>query len=413
MGSSGQSWGATLRVPILARGWSRPGCSCPVSTSAAASPAPEKTGSAQSPQEACVRSLPTPGPLQNANSPLPQAPHSAAGTLRPTLGWPCGPTDRLQPSPAGPAGGRAATGGCPAVAWPAGGSQASGLMPSSGFSAPASLRPEPGLLWPRLNQNTGSGVTQRSPCSALAVGRWEPGAGPSDPGRTQSPSLTRAVGPESATPTTPGSHLLSSPHLPATPSAQPQPSRLRGCQPLGPSYPGQPVGGRAPLRPPRPPRLTACPWSPGSPLGRSRESSEAKTQFLRRPALLQARGRRGKEKRAEHFMARINQRGKSSRRNKKLPSPGHRDLPGSSPRCPKACPPPCGLPPGALSPGPGTWAPDNPSCSASWGWAPLGSGSQFPLHGHSNLRVGRRPPPERAEDGQCPFGQGPSGVRGG
>lgn len=35
-------------------------------------------------------------------------------------------------------------------------------------------------------------------------------------------------------------------------------------------------------------------------------------------------------------MAITNQRGKSSRRNKKLPYPGHGDLPGSSPRCPKA-----------------------------------------------------------------------------
>lgn len=39
-------------------------------------------------------------------------------------------------------------------------------------------------------------------------------------------------------------------------------------------------------------------------------------------------------------MAIINQRGKSSRRNKKLPYPGHRDLPGSSPRCPVVSPPP-------------------------------------------------------------------------
>lgn len=43
-------------------------------------------------------------------------------------------------------------------------------------------------------------------------------------------------------------------------------------------------------------------------------------------------------------MAIINQRGKSSRRNKKLPYPGHRDLPGSSPRCPAAFPPPSRLP---------------------------------------------------------------------
>lgn len=60
--------------------------------------------------------------------------------------------------------------------------------------------------------------------------------------------------------------------------------------------------------------------------------------------LLQPRGQQGKEKRAEHFMAIINQRGKSSRRNKKLPYPGHRDLPGSSPRCPAALPPPSCLP---------------------------------------------------------------------
>lgn len=103
LGPSGQGRGAQ----------SRPGAAAaPVSTSAVASPAPEKTGSAQSPQEACVRSLPTPGPLQNANSPI------TTGTTqwRAETLWPPGlqknRTERLQPSLAW----ARPQGECPAVA---------------------------------------------------------------------------------------------------------------------------------------------------------------------------------------------------------------------------------------------------------------------------------------------------------
>lgn len=165
MGSSGQSWGATLRVPILALGWSRPGCSCPVSTSAVTSPAPEKTGSAQSPQEACVCSLPTPGPLQNANSPI------TTGTTqwrqkrsgRPS-GWPSSPTDRLQHSAAG--GHRVVSSRgleqreVPRL-WVS-------CLPLGSQPSPQT-NPEPGLLWPLLNQNMGSGVTEKP---FLCPGGW-------------------------------------------------------------------------------------------------------------------------------------------------------------------------------------------------------------------------------------------------
>lgn len=104
LGPSGQGRGARPRATR--------GRSCPVSTSAIASPAPEKTGSAQSPQEACVRSLPTPGPLQNANSPI------TTGTTqwRAETLWPPGLlknwTERLQPSLAW----ARPQGECPAVA---------------------------------------------------------------------------------------------------------------------------------------------------------------------------------------------------------------------------------------------------------------------------------------------------------
>lgn len=48
-------------------------------------------------------------------------------------------------------------------------SQASSLIPSTEFSAPSPDWPEPGLLWPLLNQNMGSGVTD-SHFSDLVVG---------------------------------------------------------------------------------------------------------------------------------------------------------------------------------------------------------------------------------------------------
>lgn len=96
---------------------------------------------------------------------------------------------------------------------------------------------------------------------------------------------------------------------PATPSRPgPSPSRPRLCPPLG-SCPRASLGGAGrgwesgPLlvSPTCLPRLTSLRRArplegEGSPAG---------------PALLQPRGQQGKEKRAEHFMAIINQRGKS------------------------------------------------------------------------------------------------------
>lgn len=197
--------------------------------------------------------------------------------------------------------------------------------------------------------------SQRSHFSDLGV--RELCARPSRPNRAQTPSLTEAVGPELTTPKTPGSILLLSPHLPH-PLPSPNPSHLRLCQPLG-SYPGYPLGGLGPSSP-RPASPDSPPVSgpPSSTLGRRWESSEAEARCLGRPVLLQPRGQQGKEKRAEHFMAIINQRGKSSRRNKKLPYPGHRDLPGSSPWCPAAFPPPSCLPGQGpdLVPSPQAWA---------------------------------------------------------
>lgn len=88
-------------------------------------------------------------------------------------------------------------------------------------------------------------------------------------------------------------------------------------------------------------------------------------------------------------MAIINQRGKSSRRNKKLPYPGHSDLPGSSPQRPAAS---FLL---ASGQGPGWASPQaqeplqaltDPSQGPSWTRVPLVSGPQFPSRGRRKLQ---------------------------
>lgn len=208
-----------------------PGLQLPVSTSSVASPAPEKTGSAQSPQEACVRSLPAPGPLQNANSPI------TAGTAQ---RWQKGSGRRSarEPDRQTPALTHLgqATGRCPPVALRSPGDP--GLLASclpQGSQPNPRTGPSRACFGHRQSRMRGQ-RSQRSHFSDLVVGVRELCARPSRPNRAQTPSLTEAVGPELTTPKTPGSHLLSSPHLPH-PLPSPNPSHLRLCQPLG-SYPG-------------------------------------------------------------------------------------------------------------------------------------------------------------------------------
>lgn len=111
-----------------------------------------------------MRSLPTPGPLQNANSPITTG-TAQAETLRPALGLAQQPDRQAPALPPQPG----AAGWCPAVAWSSGWFPGSGLMPSSGSSAQSATRPEPGLLCPLLNQNLGSRVTEKP---FLCPGGW-------------------------------------------------------------------------------------------------------------------------------------------------------------------------------------------------------------------------------------------------
>lgn len=122
--------------------------------------------------------------------------------------------------------------------------------------------------------------------------------------------LTEAVGPEPTIPPDPWEPPAAR-STPATPSAGPQPLPTRTV--LVPGGPAPPCLGEAwaLLLPPCRPSLTSCFWFPRPSPRKETGVQGGQGPLPGRPVLLQPRGQQGKEKRAEHFMAIINQRGKS------------------------------------------------------------------------------------------------------
>lgn len=226
-----------------------------------------------------MRSLPAPGPLQNANSPVTTGTTPRRGTLRPTgpprgLGRRTSALTCLAP----------ATGRCPVgVGGRPGGARGLGFRPPAFLWV---LSPIPPM---RLNQASsgpreirmwGQG-SQRSRLSGLRVGTGGLFHGLRPDGSILA-SLPGATASEPATPTAPGSCLPSSPHLPHP--LGPAPALPdRDCQPLG-SCPlglalrgqGGRVGVGAPPRPtpPAPTHLSFTGPPRGSPFGGRWESPQ-------------------------------------------------------------------------------------------------------------------------------------------
>lgn len=162
---------------------------------------------------------------------------------------------------------------------------------------------------PREIRMWGQG-SQRSRLSGLRVGTGGPFDGLRPDGSIRQPPGAAAS--EPATPTAPGSCLPSSPHLPHP--LGPAPALPdRDCRPLGSCPLGLALRGAGRAGGSQGPSSShpTCPDSPllyGSPPGLTLWKEVGVPTG---PALLQPRGQQGKEKRAEHFMAIINQRGKS------------------------------------------------------------------------------------------------------